>query len=94
MVRKAVDVRGASILYTARRVLERRKVILVCDGIQEQAARALGFYACTPSFDTALNLALEEKGKAASIALNLLNQPVPNPPGRPVTWRVMPWREG
>lgn len=94
MVRKAVDVRGASILYTARRVLERRKVFLVSDGIQPDEARALGFACGTSCFDEALGAALEEKGPDARIAVNILNQPITNPPGRPVTWRVMPWREG
>jgi lactate racemase len=94
MVRKAVDVRGASILYTARRVLERRKVILVSDGITPAAARALGFYQGTACFDDALAIALEEKGQEASMAVNILADPIPNPPGRPVTWRAMPWREG
>ncbi|MCX6048852.1 MAG: lactate racemase domain-containing protein [Chloroflexi bacterium] len=94
MVRKAVDVRGASILYTARRVLERRKVFLVSDGIQPGEARALGFHYATACFADAMAAALEEKGKAARIATNILADPVTNPPGRPVTWRVMPWREG
>ncbi|MEZ4864599.1 MAG: lactate racemase domain-containing protein [Caldilineaceae bacterium] len=94
MVRKAVDVRGASIYYTARRVLERRRVFLVCDGIQPAEAQALGFAHCTTNFEEALALALAEKGKDATIALNLRTDPVYDPPGRPVTWRVMPWREG
>jgi nickel-dependent lactate racemase len=94
MVRKAVNVRTASMLYTARRVLERRKVILVSDGIPPHLAKELGFHAATSSFDDALALALADRGKDARIALNINNEIVADPPGRPVTWRAMPWREG
>ncbi|MBX3011113.1 MAG: DUF2088 domain-containing protein [Caldilineaceae bacterium] len=94
MVRKAVNIRTASMLYTARRVLERRKVILVSDGIAPAEAHALGFYACTADFDEALALARADRGKDARIALNLVSSEIPNPPGRAVAWRVMPWREG
>lgn len=94
MVRKAVNVRTASMLYTARRVLERRKVILVCDGIAPQEAQALGFQHCTPNFEEALALALADRGRDARIATNIINDPIFHPPGRPVSWRVLPWREG
>jgi nickel-dependent lactate racemase len=94
MVRKAVNIRTASILYTARRVLERRKVFLVCDGIDPREAAEFGFQYCTRSFDEALALAVAEKGRAARMAVNVINDPVVNPPGRPVSWRAMPWREG
>jgi nickel-dependent lactate racemase len=94
MVRKAVNVRTASILYTARRVLERRKVILVCDGITRSEALAFGFHDCTDCFDDALALAFADRGKDARIAVNLVSSDIPNPPGRSVAWRVMPWREG
>lgn len=94
MVRKTVNVRTASMLYTARRVLERRKVILVCDGIDPQQARAFGFQHCTANFEEAMALALAERGKNARIATNIINDPISTPPGRPVAWRVLPWREG
>ena len=94
MVRKAVDVRGASILYTARRVLERRKVFLVSDGITPAAARTLGFHYASNCFEDALATALAEKGPDARIAANILADPILDPPGRAVTWRAMPWREG
>ena len=94
MVRREVNVRTASILYTARRVLERRKVFLVCDGISPQMAADLGFAYCTNDFDDALAVALAERGQDASIAVNMVASTEANPPGRPVAWRVMPWREG
>ena len=94
MVSRTVNVRTASNLYTARRVLERRKVFLVCDGIQPDEARAFGFQYCTPSFDKALALALEDRGRDARVAVNITSNAVSYPPGRPVAWRAMPWREG
>jgi len=94
MVRKAVNVRTASVLYTARRVLEQRKVFLVCDGIQPQEAKEFGFQYCTSCFEEALAVAFEDRGKDARIATNILADPIFNPPGRHVSWRAMPWREG
>jgi len=94
MVRKAVNVRTASMLYTARRVLERRKVILVCDGLTRAEALSFGFHECTTCFDDALALAFADRGKDARVAVNLVSSEIPNPPGRSVAWRVMPWREG
>jgi hypothetical protein len=37
---------------------------------------------------------LEERGPDARIAVNRVSAAVTDPPGRPVAWRVMPWREG
>lgn len=91
MVRRDANVRTCSILYTARRVLERRRVFLVCDGIQPQEAKEFGFEYCTQRFEDALALALESRGKDARIVVNA----VPCPPSpRGVAWRAMPWREG
>ncbi|MEZ4621877.1 MAG: lactate racemase domain-containing protein [Caldilineaceae bacterium] len=94
MVRREVNVRTASILYTARRVLERRKVFLVCDGIAPQMAADLGFAYCSDNFDDALATAFADRGPDAQVAVNLVASTNENPPGRPVAWRVMPWREG
>ena len=94
MVRREVNVRTTSGLYTARRVLDGRRVFLVCDGIEPQEAKDLGFAHCTPRFDEALAQALSEKGRDASIAVNRVSNRFTTPPGRPVTWRAMPWREG
>lgn len=94
MVRREANVRTCSMLYTARRVLERRRTFLVCDGIPPEEARAYGFAFCTPSFDEALALALQERGRDARIAVNRVDNSYTTPPGRPVAWRAMPWREG
>ena len=94
MVRKAVNVRTASMLYTARRVLERRKVILVSDGISPAEARIFGFHQGVTNFDDALALAFADRGKDARIAVNLVSSEIPSPVNRSVAWRVMPWREG
>ena len=94
MVRHEANVRTCSILYTARRVLERRKVVLVCDGIAPREAREMGFAHCTPRYEDALALALEERGPDARIAVNVVSNETTTPPGRPVAWRAMPWREG
>ena len=94
MVRKAVNVRTASMLYTARRVLERRKVILVSDGISPEEARAFGFQQGVSCLDDALALAFVDVGKDARIAVNLVSSEIPSPVNRSVAWRVMPWREG
>lgn len=94
MVRKAVNVRTISNQYTARRTLERRRAILVSDGISPQEAREFGFECGTSSFDEALAFALSERGADARIAVNRVCAAVTDPPGRPVPWRVMPWREG
>jgi len=94
MVRRAVNVRTVSSLYTARRVLERRKVFLVCDGISPQESQEYGFAYCTANFDEALALALADRGPDARIAVNRVSAAVTDPPGRPVAWRAMPWREG
>ena len=45
-------------LYTARRVLEQRKVFLVCDGISPQMVADLGFVYCTDSLADVLAVAL------------------------------------
>ena len=94
MVKKEANVRTCSNLYTARRVLERRKAFIVCDGITPEEAREFGFQHCTSRFEDALAMALEDRGKDARIAVNIVSNAFPTPPGRPVAWRAMPWREG
>ena len=81
-------------LYTARRVLERRTCFLVCDGISPQEAQELGFQYCTSDFYRALNLALERQGQDARIVVNNVSNAPSSWLGRPVAWRAMPWREG
>lgn len=63
------------------------RAILVCDGIPPEEARAYGFAFCTPSFDEALALALQERGRDARIAVNRVDNSYATPPGRPVAWR-------
>ena len=86
MVRRDVNVRSLSMLYSARRVLENRRVFLVCDGLDPLEAGQLGFEYCTSSFEDALQTALEDRGGDARIAVNNVKFPV--------AWRAMPWREG
>ena len=94
MVRREANVRTCSMLYTARRVLDQRRTFLVCDGITPQEAREYGFALCAPSFEQALDQALRERGRDARIAVNRVDNTFGTPPGRPVSWRAMPWREG
>jgi hypothetical protein len=94
MVRRVVNVRNCSMLYTARRVLERRTCFLVCDGISPQEAQQYGFQYCTPDFGDALNRALEQQGRDARIVVNNVSNADSPWLGRPVAWRAMPWREG
>jgi nickel-dependent lactate racemase len=94
MVRRTANVRTCSMLYTARRVLERRACFLVCDGISPQEAREFGFQHCTSHFDDALSLALEQQGRNARITVNNVSNAPSEWLGRPVAWRAMPWREG
>lgn len=94
MMRRAVNVRTISNQYTARRTLDRRRVLLVSDGISPQEAREFGFECGTSSFDEALAYALDDRGRDARIAVNRVAAAVTDPPGRPVAWRAMPWREG
>ena len=86
MVRRDANVRSLSMLYSARRVLENRRVFLVCDGLDPLEAGQLGFEYCTSSFEDALHTALEDRGGDARIAVNNVKFPV--------AWRAMPWREG
>lgn len=79
------NIRTGSIHFATRHCLDRKRVFLVCDGIDEAEARDFGFAACYRSFDAALDRALEEKGPGATISTNF---------PRGIAWRCMPWREG
>ena len=79
------NTRTGSMMYASRAVMDRKKVYLVCDGIDEGEAREFGFSGCFRDFDAALNRAIEEKGSSATISASL-------PMG--IAWRQMPWREG
>ena len=79
------NVRTASILFAAKRVLEQRTVILVAEGIDPAEARAFGFADCVRSFDDALERAFAWKGRDATVATCF---------PRGIQWRILPWREG
>src|SRR5207249_11359780 len=64
------NIRTGSIHFATRHCLDRKRVFLVCDGIDEAEAREFGFAACYRSFDDALGRALEEKGATATISTN------------------------
>ncbi len=85
MIESRGNLRSASMVFAAKRVLEQRKVFLVCEGIEPGEAKALGFAGCFRSFDAALAEAWALKGRAASIATCF---------PRGIQWRIMPWREG
>ncbi|MDP2953149.1 MAG: hypothetical protein Q8O76_07530, partial [Chloroflexota bacterium] len=86
MVRRDGNVRTLSMLFTARRVLERRRVWLVSDGMKAQEAKDFGFEYCASRFEDALKRALNDRGRDARAAVNIVQYPV--------AWRAMPWREG
>ena len=85
MIMRRGSVRTASMHYASRRTLERKRVYLVCDGIDPSEAAEFGFAATFRSFDEALGQALEVKGDAATISVNIPTFS---------TYRRMPWREG
>ena len=72
-------------VVATRHVLDRKRVYLVCDGVDEAEGLDFGFTAVFRSFDAALAQALEAKGSTATIAVNF---------PRGICWRQMPWREG
>jgi nickel-dependent lactate racemase len=77
--------RTGSIHFATRHCLDRKRVYLVCDGIEEGEAREFGFAACFRDFQAALAQALEEKGASASISVSF---------PRGIAWRQFPYREG
>jgi hypothetical protein len=79
------NTRTGSIHFATRHCLDRKRVYLVCDGIEAAEAREFGFAECFRDFQAALAQALEEKGPAASISVSF---------PRGIAWRQMPYREG
>ena len=84
MVKKIGNIRSTMMLFSTRRMLEKRRTFLVCEGIDPEEARQFGFAYCTRSFDEALAKALAERGSDARIAVNIQSE---------VGWRTLPWRE-
>lgn len=85
MIDTAGNVRTASILFAAKRVLEQRTVLLVAEGIEPAEARSFGFADCVRSVDAALERAFAWKGRDATVATCF---------PRGIQWRILPWREG
>lgn len=85
MILRRGSIRTASMHFASRRTLERKRVYLVCDGIDPAEAAEFGFAATFRSLDDALAQALEEKGGAATVSVNVQSL---------ITYRCMPWREG
>jgi len=83
LVRKEPGLRDNGMIYSARRILESRRVFLVTSAIPEDDARAYGFSWATNSFDAAVKKAFEEKGNGATINTNFQ---------RGYCWRAMGWR--
>jgi hypothetical protein len=77
--------RTGSIHFATRHCLDRKRVFLVCDGIDAGEAREFGFAATFRRFDDALHRAREEKGAGATVSVSF---------PRGIAWRQMPWREG
>ena len=85
MIGSQGNLRSASMVFAAKRVLEQRTVLLVSEGIEPNEAKALGFAGCFRDFDDALAEAQAMRGRDASIATCF---------PRGIQWRIMPWREG
>jgi lactate racemase len=85
MIGSRGNLRTASILFAAKRVLEQRTVILVSEGVTSEEARGFGFADSVPTVDAALERAREIAGNGATMATCF---------PRGIQWRIMPWREG
>jgi nickel-dependent lactate racemase len=85
MILSAGNLRTASMLFAAKRVLEQRTVLLVAEGVTPAEARSFGFAEGFRSFDAALDYAQALKGPGATIETCF---------PRHIQWRIMPWREG
>jgi lactate racemase len=79
------NTRTGSIHFATRHCLDRKRVYLVCDGIDAEEAREFGFASCFRDFQAALAQALEERGPSASISVSF---------PRGIAWRQMPYRDG
>ncbi len=84
IVRRQGYIRGTVMLYGAKKILNKKRVILVSEGISHDDAREFGFAYSTKSFDEALAIAFQHHGPKATISMNLT---------RGVGWRCGPWIE-
>jgi nickel-dependent lactate racemase len=79
------NTRTGSIHFATRHCLDRKRVYLVCDGIEEAEALEFGFAGCFRDFQAALAQAIEEKGQSATVSVSF---------PRGIAWRQLPYREG
>jgi nickel-dependent lactate racemase len=84
IVRRQGYVRGLVILYGAKKMLIKKRVILVSEGISHADAKEFGFAHSTRSFEEALSIAFAHHGPSATLSLNLTSG---------VGWRCGPWIE-
>lgn len=82
LVRAQGNTRSLALSYLVRRILEAKRVFLVCDGIPPEEAPESGFAFCTSSFDEALERAFGELGRDAALSTII---------PRGIQWRMMPW---
>jgi nickel-dependent lactate racemase len=84
IVRKEGYVRGMAMLFSAKKILNNKRVIVVSNGISDQDAKEFGFAYSTRSFEDALSQALKQHGDDASISIKF---------NEGVAWRCCPWVE-
>jgi nickel-dependent lactate racemase len=84
IVRRQGYIRGTVMLYGAKKMLNKKRVILVSEGISHDDAKEFGFAHSARSFEEALSIAFAQHGPAATISMNLT---------RGVGWRCGPWIE-
>jgi nickel-dependent lactate racemase len=84
ILRRQGYVRGLVMLYGAKKMLSKKRVILASPGITPDEAKRFGFAEGHRSFDEALGAAFAIHGSQATISLNLT---------RGVGWRCGPWVE-
>lgn len=85
MIDSTGNIRTASMVFAAKRVLEQRSVLLVSKGIDSHLARSIGFAGGFSKIDEAVAYARSLKGPDATMTTCF---------PRGIEWRIMPWREG
>src|SRR4029077_6875725 len=85
MIDSTGNIRTASMVFAAKRVLEQRTVLLVSKGIDSHLARSIGFADGFAKIDEAVAYARSLKGPGATMTTCF---------PRGIEWRIMPWREG
>jgi nickel-dependent lactate racemase len=85
MINATGNIRTGSMIFSAKRVLEQRTVVLASEGISPTEARAIGFADAFRDVDDAVAYARAIKGNGATMATCF---------PRGIQWRILPWREG